>query len=318
MFIGFEPFLALKIDAKTTIFLPAPPLFMTNADLQACSLTTWAERLQCFAPQRVATAMGETEFRHAGSQVITHVLLHGIGSGSASWLRQLEAAAPATDVGLLAWEAPGYGKSQAVKPDHPDAGDYARHLWAWLDALKVGMPITLVGQSLGALMAARAAVQRPAQVARLVLLSPAQGYARASAAERQKKLAERLSTLSTLGIHGMALKRGAAMLSPSAEPELVQYVQMVMAQLNPSGYTQAVHLLMGGDLLTDVTQVVAQAPFSITVASGDLDTITPPAACQHVAAAAGVPWVSLGAAGHACALEAAVKINVLLDLEFGA
>jgi pimeloyl-ACP methyl ester carboxylesterase len=283
--------------------------------IQARSLPTLAERLQCFEPQRLTTATGEMEFRRAGSQTITHVLLHGIGSGSASWLRQLEAAAPAKDVGLLAWEAPGYGNSQAVKPDQPDAGDYASRLWAWLDALKVSKPITLVGHSLGALMAARAAVQRPTQVARLVLLSPAQGYARASAAERQKKLDERLSALDTLGIHGMALKRGAAMLSPSAAPEVVQYVQMVMGRLNPPGYRQAVHLLMSGDLLTDVTQVVARASYPITVASGDLDTITPPAACQNVAAAAGVPWVSLGAAGHACALDAAGKINALLDLE---
>ncbi len=283
---------------------------MTIADLQACSLATWAERLQYFAPQRVATAMGETEFRHAGSQVITHVLLHGIGSGSASWLRQLEAAAPAKDVGLLAWEAPGYGKSQAVKPDHPDADDYARRLWAWLDALKVGTPITLIGHSLGALMAARAAMQRPAQVARLVLLSPAQGYARASAVERQKKLDERLNNLQTLGVQGMAQKRGAAMLSPRASAGLVQYVQMVMAQINPAGYTQAVHFLIGGDLLTDVAQV--RCP--LAVASGDLDTITPPAGCQNVAATAGVPWVSLGAAGHACALDAAESVNALLGL----
>lgn len=281
---------------------------------QAHTLPTWVERLQCFAPQRVATAMGEVEFRRAGSPATTHVLLHGIGSGSANWLRQLEAAEQTAGVGLLAWEAPGYGKSEAVGPSQPNAGDYAQRLWGWLDALKVSKPITLVGHSLGALMATRAAVQRPQQVARLVLLSPAQGYGHASSEERQKKLDERLSNLQTLGVQGMAQKRGAAMLSPSAEPALVQYVQMVMAQLNPAGYTQAVHLLMGGDLLTDVRQVVEQGPCPITVASGDLDTITPPAACQNVAATAGVPWISLGAAGHACALDAAENVNALLGL----
>ena len=282
--------------------------------VQAHSLPTWAKRLQCFAPQRVATAMGDVEFRCAGAQAITHVLLHGIGSGSANWLRQLEAAGQTEGLGLLAWEAPGYGKSEAIAANQPDAGDYAQRFWAWLDALKVNKPITLVGHSLGALMATRAAIQRPQQVARLVLLSPAQGYARASIEERQKKLDERLNNLQTLGVRGMAQKRGAAMLSPSAAPDLVQYVQMVMAQLNPAGYTQAVHLLMGGDLLTDVTQVVAQGACPIAVASGDLDTITPPAACQNVATTAGVPWVSLGTAGHACALDAAENVNALLGL----
>lgn len=281
---------------------------MTISGLQTVPL---AGRIQCFATERVATSGGDIEYRQAGTATgVTHVLLHGIGSGSASWLNQLEAAEGNKNVSLLAWEAPGYGASAPVTPDHPDAGDYARRLWAWLDAMKVRQPVTLVGHSLGALMVARAATQRPEQVARLVLLSPAQGYARTSAENRQKKLDERLNTLHTLGLQGMAQKRGAAMLSPNAEPELVQYVQSVMAQLNPAGYTQAIHLLAGGNLLTDL----AQLHCPVAVGSGKADTITPPEGCQRVAAAANVPWTDLGDAGHACALDAPGKVSALIGL----
>jgi pimeloyl-ACP methyl ester carboxylesterase len=83
-----------------------------------------------------------------------------------------------------------------------------------------------------------------------------------------------------------------------------------MAQLHPAGYTQAIHLLVGGDLLTDV----AQLSCPLAVASGTADTITPPEGCQRVAAAANVPWTDLGDAGHACALDAPGKVSELIGL----
>ena len=274
------------------------------------SPTSMTDRLQRFPCQVAAVAGGQVAYRQAGTRQITHVLLHGIGSGSGSWLMQLEAAQASQGAGLLAWDAPGYGGSTAVLPAHPDADDYASKLWAWLDALGVEHPVTLVGHSLGALMVARAAVQRPARVAGLVLLAPAQGYARASATERDKKLNDRLSQLAALGPQGVGQKRGAGMLSPQAAPELVAYVQGVMAQIQPAGYTQAAYLLSGGDLLADLAQL--RCP--VAVGSGQLDTATPPAACQAVAHAVGSPWVNLGAVGHACALEAFDAVNPLLKL----
>ena len=108
----------------------------------------------------------------------------------------------------------------------------------------------------------------------------------------------------------MAQKRGAAMLSPNADAERVAYVQSIMAQVHPAGYTQASHLLVGGDLLTDIAQVTCP----VAVGSGRADTITPMAGCQKVAEAAGVAWVDLGDAGHACAVDAAAGVNELLGL----
>ena len=100
------------------------------------------------------------------------------------------------------------------------------------------------------------------------------------------------------------------MLSPQADPTLVAYVQSVMAQVHPDGYTQACHLLSMGDLLTDLVKL--NCP--VVVASGLADAITPAAGCQQVAATAGVPWTTLGNAGHACALDAPEQVNTLLGL----
>ena len=281
------------------------------------------DRLQRFALHDIATPQGRVAYRQAGAAAKpTHVLLHGIGSSSANWIAQLEAASIHPACCLLAWDAPGYGNSDALPMPAPGAADYGRHLWAWLDAILAAQgtaasPVTLVGHSLGCLMVASATVQQPRRVQRLILLSPAQGYARAQAALRDEKLQDRLDTLARLGPGGMAQARGAAMLSSSASADQVAFVQQAMAQINPAGYAQAARMLAGGDLLSDLGQfadlAVQPAP-TVMVASGSADAITPPAGCQQVAAHIKAPYVSLGAVGHACAIEAADDVTRLIGL----
>jgi pimeloyl-ACP methyl ester carboxylesterase len=162
---------------------------------------------------------------------------------------------------------------------------------------------------LGALIAASAAQAQPERVARLLLLSPARGYGDAPAAEREHMVSGRLNNLQQLGPQGMAQARAAAMLSPQALPQWVEQVRQNMAAIDPAGYTQAVHLLAAGRLLHDVAGLTVP----MAVASGEADTITTPAACDEVAAAARVQRQSLGPVGHACAIEAADAVIALLQ-----
>ena len=245
---------------------------------------------------------------------VTHVLLHGIGSGSASWAQQLAAVADTSALRVLAWDAPGYASSSPLVPAEPTAADYARRLWAWLDALGCDAPITLVGHSLGALMATSAAALQPGRIARLVLLSPARGYALAPPAERKRRLTERLDNLRQLGPTGMAQARAAAMLAPGADPALVAHVRETMAQIIPAGYTQASHMLADGDIAADLARFRAASNAPIAVACGSADAITPPKGCAAVAAQAGVDLIDLGPVGHICALEAPEAVNSLLGL----
>ena len=274
---------------------------------------TLDELLRRFPSRSAALGDAALQFRQSGNPTIapTHVLLHGIGSGSASWVHPLAAAQAARHLHLLAWDAPGYAASSPLPMEAPQASDYAGRLWQWLDHMAAHAPVTLVAHSLGCLVAAYAARTAPQRVRRLILLSPAQGYARAAAAERDKKLHDRLQALASLGPLGMAQKRGSAMLSPAASDEQLRFVQEVMAQIVPAGYRQAARLLAHGDLLADLAQVTCP----ITVASGEADGITPAAACKAVAAAVNAPYLSLGAVGHVCALEAATAVSHLLGLD---
>ena len=266
---------------------------------------------------------------------LSHVLMHGIGSGSASWVKQLQwvsdqdAQTPQTPHtgAVLAWDAPGYGLSTPLSDPEPSAQDYGAAFWAWLDAFEASRdlvpfaqiePLTLVGHSLGCLMATAAALARPERVKRLVLLAPAIGYGASSEALRASKRDERLHNLQLLGPKGMADKRGHAMLHEikssqtaselAAFQELLEYVKHIMAQVTPSGYTQATHMLANADLLS----LVGALPCPLAVASGDADVITPLASCQTVAAAGHAPHLALSGSGHACHLQSAQAVIELL------
>jgi len=291
-----------------------------------------ADELAAFPLQSVETPLGRISYRAAGPSLAPNaaptaacadgtdpagtltplVLLHGIGSGAASWLSQLQYFG--TRRLVLAWNAPGYGNSSPLPMPAPTAADYAARLWAWLDTLGIDR-ITLAGHSLGALMAGAAARSAPTRIERLFLLAPAGGYGKAEAEKRETMLRERLANLAKLGPAGMAEKRGAAMLAATATAEAIAFVKSVMAQIDPAGYTQACRMLAGGDLAGDLAALRQDNALSsppIAVACGSADVITPPAACARVAEAAGVPLQDLGPVGHLCAFEAATVVNRLI------
>jgi len=234
------------------------------------------------------------------------VCLHGIGSGSASWLGTAELLAPTAR--LIAWDAPGYGASTPLAPAAPKAADYAGRLHALLDALEIGSCV-LVGHSLGALTAAAAARPGSAlagRIRRLLLISPASGYgARPEASQKVRE--QRLGTLERVGIAGMAAQSADRLLSAGASETARQWVRWNMSRLNEGGYRQAIELLCGSDLLADLPPAMP-----VRVACGALDVVTPPAGCAEVAARCGVELELLADAGHASYVEQPVAVAALL------
>jgi pimeloyl-ACP methyl ester carboxylesterase len=248
----------------------------------------------------------------------TFVFLHGIGSGADSWSEQLNAIDRMESSGFraLAWDAPGYGQSNFLEREMPKACDYSLAMWRWLDSLSISSPITLVGHSLGALIATNAALHHPHAIERLVLLSPAQGYGDVPGGERAKIVTQRLSSLVRLGPAGMAQQRAHVMLSPTASAAHIERVRSIMAEVQVRGYAQAVYMLSTGTLVRDLLSLREARPeLPIVVASGQADQITSPEKCDAVAMALGQSRINLGEVGHACALEGAHQVNRILGLE---
>ena len=256
----------------------------------------WQADLERDFPQRLVRH-GEvvSTWREAGAaDAPALVLLHGIGSGSASWLplaQCLKARAR-----LIAWDTPGYGESTPLAEAAPRAEAYMLRLRELLDALDVQRCV-LLGHSLGALTALALANAEPRRIARLLLLSPARGYG-ARPAEGEAVRSRRLAALASEGIAGLAERRAPAMLGASPGAEALAWVRWNMARLKPHGYRQAVELLCGDDLLR-----LDRPPVPVEVLCGSEDGITPPAACREVAEALAAPFQLVPGAGHASPIE---------------
>lgn len=269
------------------------------------SLAGLAAQLQQRFPQRlVQMASGAQAIREAGHGPAI-VLLHGIGSGAASWLQV--ALQLSQHARVIAWDAPGYGDSSPLANPAPQAADYARRLRHLLDALQID-DCLLVGHSLGALSAAALAQQQPQRVRRLVLISPARGYGDPARAEQAQQVRnQRLHNLEQLGIAQMANQRSAHMLSPAASSEARAWVQWNMARLLPQGYRQAIELLCGDDLLRYAALAVP-----CEVHCGAADSITRPEDCQALAKALGAAFALIAEAGHASPIEQPEAVASLL------
>jgi pimeloyl-ACP methyl ester carboxylesterase len=282
---------------------------MTSPAFTPSRSQTHADALVRFPEQRVDTAQRTIGYRKAGAthlRTMPIVMLHGIGSGAASWVRQMEMLGNVHQV--FAWDAPGYGQSTHVEPASPVASDYADALSDWLDALGIERCV-LVGHSLGAIMAGAFASRQAARVGGLLLLSPAGGYGAAPAHVREEKRDARLAMLAELGPQGLAEKRSANMVSADAGDEAREWVRWNMARINPAGYAQATHLLANADLASDLRHYKGR----IAVAVGAEDTITPPTACEQIAKAANVSLQVIPGAGHAGYIEAPERYSALIE-----
>ncbi len=270
---------------------------------------TSGERL---TTHRIGCAHGAMSWCEAGAGPAL-VLLHGIGSGARSWQAQIDAFA--TTHRVIAWDAPGYGDSAPLPQAQPRAADYALALGDFLQRLGV-QTLSLVGHSLGALMAAAwaaaaAATPTPTPAIRLrslLLASPARGYASAAANIREAKFRDRVDMLGRLGVQGLAAQRAAHLCAPGASAAVVEQVRANMARITPGGYAQAAWMLSNDDLATHLARVAAPA----AVFCGELDSVTPPDVCKRLATDHGLPYIALPGVGHACYVEDPALFNTAL------
>jgi pimeloyl-ACP methyl ester carboxylesterase len=221
------------------------------------------------------SAAGLSYLASDGSGALPIVLLHGIGSNAQSFAPLMQAFDARFPV--LAWDAPGYGNSQPLPVEWPDASDYAASLERLLAELGISRCV-LVGHSLGCLMAARFALLSPKRVATLVLISPALGYGAEKGAPLPKGAALRIAELDRLGPAEFAAARAPGLVAdPEAQSDVVRAVAEAMAAIKRPGYDQAVRLLAVGRVLDDAAKLEVSAAILV----GAQDRITPPANCRR-------------------------------------
>ncbi len=232
---------------------------------------------------KIIDCKGRTmSYREAGQGPVA-LFLHGIGSGSGSYEGQFDGLADS--LRMIAWDAPGYGKSDPLADETPTSADYADAAAGLLDTLGVDK-IHLVGHSLGTVIGASFAARYPERLLTVTLASATAGYARADHAARVDRLNARMDAIRDLGPAGMAEARGREVLSPDASDDALAKVRAVMSQLHVDGYCQAARMLHSSDLYDDIATINVPA----MVMCGSADTVTPEALNQLIRIALGASF----------------------------
>ncbi|MBM3569872.1 MAG: alpha/beta fold hydrolase [Alphaproteobacteria bacterium] len=256
--------------------------------------------------QSVIAAARRLSFREAGAGPPL-ILLHGIGSGSASWPEQFARFSGRHRV--IAWDAPGYGESDLPESESPLAIDYATALRALVDRLGFGR-FHLLGQSMGSVIAAAFARAWPERLVTLTLTGASGGLGRLDEAERAKAMQQRLGDMAADGPEAYAAKRSGTMLAEDASAEVRERARRVMAEIRPEGFARGARMLGRADSIADLVHVRVPA----LVMCGTADRITPEPGVRRIAGAImGARYVPLAGGGHASYLDRAPAYNAALE-----
>ncbi|SEC25586.1 Pimeloyl-ACP methyl ester carboxylesterase [Rhizobiales bacterium GAS191] len=245
--------------------------------------------------------------RQAGPREATPIIcMHGIGSNSSGYRAQF---ALADRYRMIAWDAPGYGRSDPLPDPEPSPDRYADALAGLADALGHER-LVLVGSSFGAVIAASFAVRHKERALGLVLAAPAAGNAMLQAAERARILEARIGDMERLGPAGVAVQRAPALVAPNSPRHVLDTAARLVSETRPQGYAQAAHALDQADTIA-LAPLIA-APTLVIV--GALDIVTPVVSCAepiHAKLRHGRMEI-LDGIGHLVKLEAPERFNRLV------
>jgi len=204
------------------------------------------------------------------------LLLHGIGGSADTFTPQIDELK--NDLRLLAWDAPGYGRSAAAEVIRERCENGAH----------------VLGMSWGGVIAVRLAHRHPNLVSSLMLGDSTVG----SAPEPDKAAAmrARAGELGELGADEFARRRSDRLMSGSASAELRERARAIMAaSVRLPGYGYAAETMAA----TDHTDLLPTIDIPTLVLCGDEDRVTGQPASQVLAG--GIPgavFVTVHGAGH--------------------
>jgi pimeloyl-ACP methyl ester carboxylesterase len=230
------------------------------------------------------------------------LLLHGIGSNSRSFRQQVADLSDRWTV--VAWDAPGYGRSD--DPLEPfSLEDLADRAVGLLDELGVEEAHVL-GVSMGGVIAQLVYHRYPVRVRSLILADTNTGGGALPEPERSARVHGRLEALERLGPRGMAEARAPVLLRPNAPAQLLAEVTEIMAEVRPAGY-RAAAIALGA---TDVTPLLSEINVPTLVIHGALDSVVPPEIGRSLAETIpGARFVLIPDAGHVANQEQPSAFN---------
>lgn len=256
----------------------------------------------------VALPEGRIRYAKRGEGENAVIFIHGFGGDADNWLFNIDA--PAKSGSVYALDLPGHGESVKRLPE-PTLAGLAKTVAAFMDALHIDSA-HLVGHSLGGAIAMRLALDAPKRVNSLTLIGSAGlgpeinsgylgGFVSASSRRDLKPVVELLF----------------------ANQELVsrQLIDNLLRAKRIDGVEATLHSLAasvfpGGKQGSILAAEIAKSGKPIQVIWGREDQIIP---VSHAAALGSTAKSEvIDGAGHMVQMEAAAKVNVLIEAFVGA
>ncbi|MBP6404847.1 MAG: alpha/beta hydrolase [Proteobacteria bacterium] len=228
----------------------------------------------------------------------TVLMLHGIGGGHLAFAPQVETLA-SSGYRAVAWDMPGYGHSAPIEP-YTFKG-LAQSCITLIEALQGG-PVTLLGHSMGGMVAQEVVARRPELVSRLILCGTSPSFGKPDGDWQRDFIAQRTAPLDAgKTMAELAEVLVPQMVGPGSLPEGVKLATHCMAQVNPSTYRRALECIVTFDRRANLPLIHVPT----LLLAGEHDRNAPPAVMKKMAAAiAGSTYLEMKGIGHLQNLEA--------------
>jgi 3-oxoadipate enol-lactonase len=236
----------------------------------------------------------------------TVLMLHGIGGGHLSFAPQVETLA-SSGYRAVAWDMPGYGHSPPIEP-YTFKG-LAASCIALIESLKCG-DVTLIGHSMGGMVAQEVVARRPELVSKLVLAGTSPSFGKPDGDWQRNFIAERTAPLDAgQSMAQLAARLVPEMTGPAALPEGLKLATHCMSLVNPSTYRRALEALVTFDRRASLAHI--RVPTLLI--AGEHDRNAPPAVMKKMAASIpGSTFIELAGVGHLQNLEAPDEFDALV------
>lgn len=188
------------------------------------------------------------------------VLIHGVGMQAAAWYPQIAFFAATHHV--ISVDMPGHGQSTPLAPG-ATLVDYVAWMISYLESMALG-PVNLCGHSMGALIAAGVAIERPDLVKRLAVIN---GVYRREEAARHAVIARALSL--TAGQVDVQTPLARWFEPGPAHAPIAHKVKSWLEQMDLQSYATTYSAFAHGDLLYADRWSEVQCPVLALTGSDD-------------------------------------------------
>jgi pimeloyl-ACP methyl ester carboxylesterase len=236
----------------------------------------------------------------------TVLMLHGIGGGHLYFAPQVETLA-SSGYRAVAWDMPGYGHSAPIEP-YTFKG-LAESCIRLIESLKCDN-VTLVGHSMGGMVAQEVIARRPDLVSKLVLCGTSASFGKPDGDWQREFIAQRTAPLDAgKTMAELAEVLVPQMIGPGSLPEGVKLAIHCMSLVPAATYRRALEALVTFDRRANLPRIDVPT----LLVAGEHDRNAPPAVMKKMAEA--IPrgsYLEMKGIGHLQNLEGPDDFDGLL------